>query len=168
MGIAALHPSYGLPGDGAGRSSGSEPANHLFRGERRMRNEGTETPVVDLAAFEGCDVNAPIAAIDQVGMPTISIAYGQASAVAKSPAKDVYLLLAAIAGMHLKPSEPGNIFGPSAQRSDLRTMIPSDIRGAQSDVLEAVLPKILHPAMRARVADVYPSRRNGKSGCAPG
>ena len=33
-------------------------------------------------------------------------------------------------------------------------MIPSDIRGRQADVLESVLPKIRHPAMRARVADV--------------
>ena len=46
-------------------------------------------------------------------------------------------------------------------------MIPSDIRGPQADVLESVLRKIRHPAMRARVADVVwtsdrrePSRPN--------
>ena len=119
-----------------------------------MGNEGTETPVVELAAFEACEIDAPTAAVDQVSMPAISIAYGHASAAAASPAKDVYLLLSAIAGIHLRPSEPGNKFGPGAQRADLRTMIPSDIRGPQVDVLETVLPKIRHPAMRARVADV--------------
>src|SRR5579872_255607 len=116
--------------------------------------EGTQTPFVELAAFEACDVNAPIAGVDQVSMPGISMAYGQASAAAVSPAKDVYLLLSAIAGIHLRPSDPGNKFSPGAQRADLRTMLPSDIRGSQADVLESVLPKIRHPAMRARVADV--------------
>lgn len=119
-----------------------------------MANKGTQTPVVELAAFEACDLNAPITGIDQVSMPAISMAYGQASAAAASPAKDVYLLLSAVAGIHIRPSDPGDKFGPGAQRADLRTMIPSDIRGPQADVLESVLLKIRHPAMRARVADV--------------
>src|ERR1700738_2480254 len=106
-----------------------------------MAETGTQTPVVELAAFEACDLNAPIAGVDQVGMPAISTAYGQASAAAGSPAKDVYLLLSAVAGIHLRPSDPGNKFGPGAQRADLRTMIPSDIRGPQADVLESVLRK---------------------------
>src|SRR3984957_18587093 len=63
-----------------------------------MAETGTQTPVVELAAFEACDLNAPIAGVDQVGMPAISTAYGQASAAAASPAKDVYLLLSAVAG----------------------------------------------------------------------
>lgn len=119
-----------------------------------MAEEGTQTPVVELAAFEACDLNAPITGVDEVSMPAISMANGQASAAAASPAKDVYLLLSALAGIHLRPSDPGNKFGPGAQRADLRTMIPSDIRGRQADVLEIVLPKIRHPAMRACVADV--------------
>jgi hypothetical protein len=116
--------------------------------------EGKQAPVIELAAFEACEIDAPIAAIDQVGMSTISIAYGRASAAAASPTKDVYLLLSAIAGMHLRPSDAGSKFGPGAQWPDRRTMIPSDIRGPQADVLEAVLPRIRHHAMRARVADV--------------
>ncbi|WP_316192530.1 MULTISPECIES: hypothetical protein [unclassified Bradyrhizobium] len=119
-----------------------------------MAEERTQTPFVELAAFEACDVNAPIAGVDQVSMPGISMAYGQASAAAASPAKDVYLLLSAVAGIHLRPPDPGNKFSPGVQRADLRTMLPSDIRGSQADVLESVLPKIRHPAMRARVADV--------------
>src|ERR1700722_7497708 len=119
-----------------------------------MAETGKQPPVVELAAFEACDLNAPIAGVDQVGMPAISTAYGQASAAAASPAKDVYLLLSAVAGINLRPSGPGNKWGPGAQRADLRTMIPSDIRGRQTDVLESVLPKIRHPAMRARIADV--------------
>ena len=33
-------------------------------------------------------------------------------------------------------------------------MVPSDIRGPQSDVLEAALPRMKHPAVRARIADI--------------
>jgi hypothetical protein len=119
-----------------------------------MAEEGTQMPVVELTAFEACDLNAPIAGVDRMSMPAISMAYGQASAAAASPARDVYLLLSAVAGIHVRPSDPGKTFGPGAQRADLRTMIPSDIREPQADVLENVLPKIRHPAMRARVADV--------------
>jgi hypothetical protein len=67
-----------------------------------MAETGTQTPVVELAAFEACDLNAPIAGVDQVGMPAISTAYGQASAAAASPAKDVYLCF---------PRSPGFISG---------------------------------------------------------
>jgi hypothetical protein len=119
-----------------------------------MAEEGTQALVVELAAFEACDLNAPIAAVDQVSMPAIAMAYAQAAAAAASPAKDAYLLLSAVAGIHLRPSDPGNKFGPGVQRADLRTMVPSDIRGRQADVLESVLPKIRHAAMRGRVADV--------------
>lgn len=80
-----------------------------------MAEERTQTSVVELAAFEACNVNAPIAGVDQVSMPAISMAYGQAATVAASPAKDVYLLLSAIAGIHLRPSDPGNKFGPGAR-----------------------------------------------------
>ena len=45
-------------------------------------------------------------------------------------------------------------------------MIPSDIRGRQSDVLETVLPKIQHPALRARIADIVWTNDLRKGGVA--
>jgi DNA mismatch endonuclease Vsr len=57
-------------------------------------------------------------------------------------------------GIHLTPADRGKMWGPEAQKADRRTMVPSDIRGRQSDVLEVVLPRIRHPALRARIADV--------------
>ena len=45
-------------------------------------------------------------------------------------------------------------------------MIPSDIRGEQSDVLEAVLPRIKHPALRARIADIVWTNDMRKGGVA--
>jgi hypothetical protein len=45
-------------------------------------------------------------------------------------------------------------------------MIPSDIRGRQSDVLEMVLPKIQHSALRARIADIVWTNDLRKGGVA--
>jgi hypothetical protein len=45
-------------------------------------------------------------------------------------------------------------------------MIPSDVRGEQSDVLEAVLPRVEHPALRARIADVVWTNDMRKAGVA--
>jgi hypothetical protein len=45
-------------------------------------------------------------------------------------------------------------------------MIPSDIRGEQSDVLETVLPRVEHPALRARIADIVWTNDMRKGGVA--
>jgi hypothetical protein len=50
-----------------------------------MSNEGQMPPVISLAEFEACDLNEPIANINQVSMTAISIAYGNASADARAP-----------------------------------------------------------------------------------
>jgi hypothetical protein len=92
--------------------------------------------------------------VDQVGTFAISMAFGQASATAQPPCNEVYRLLAQITGIHLAPSDRGKIWVPAMQMSGGRSMLPSDIRGEQSEVLEAILPGIRHPALRARLADV--------------
>jgi hypothetical protein len=55
---------------------------------------------------------------------------------------------------------PGTSFG------DRRSIIPSDIRGEQSDVLEVVLPRVKHPALRARIADIVWTNDKRKGGMA--
>jgi hypothetical protein len=110
-------------------------------------------PVVPLADFDACVLEAPIAALDQVGM-TLSLAYHQASAKTPSPCREVFRLLGEIAGIHLNPAERGRVWRPGTSFDNRRSMIPSDIRGEQSDVLEAVLPRVQQPALRARIADI--------------
>jgi hypothetical protein len=123
-------------------------------------------PLIPLASFDACTLDAPIAAVNQVDMTTVSLAYQQASAAAQSPCKEVFRLLGEIAGIHLTPAERGKIWGPGTTFGDRRSMIPSDIRGAQSDVLEAALPRIKHPALRARIADVVWTNDMRKAGVA--
>ncbi|MGE3993818.1 DUF7380 domain-containing protein, partial [Pseudorhodoplanes sp.] len=119
-----------------------------------MSDEGQTPPVVTLAQFEACDLEGPIASINQVGMPALWLAFESAAATTQSPCRDVFSLLAIICSIHLNPGDRGRIWGAGVQLGGRRSMIPSDLRGAQSDILEKLLPRVRHPALRARIADV--------------
>jgi hypothetical protein len=119
-----------------------------------MDSDKVEPPLVTLAQFEGCTFNDPVSGLSQVGMTAISIAYRQAMMAADPSCKEVFRLLADIAGIHLTPADRGKMWVPGVQMGSGRTMLPSDIRGEQSDVIEAVLPAVRHPALQARLADV--------------
>src|ERR1700694_640154 len=123
-------------------------------------------PLVPLADFEACPLEAPITGLKQVDMASISLAYQQASATTPPPCKEVFRLLAEITGIHLNPAERGGIWRPGLSFDNRRSMIPSDIRGEQSDVLEEVLPRIEHPVLRARVADIVWTNDMRKGGVA--
>ena len=131
-----------------------------------MSSEKEGPPILPLADFNACVLDAPIAALNQVDMTSVSLAYQQASATTPSPCKEVFRLLGEIAGIHLNPAERGRIWGPGISSGNRRSMIPSDIRGEQSDVLEAALPRVEHPALRARIADIVWTNDMRKSGVA--
>lgn len=122
--------------------------------------------MLPMADFDACVLEAPIAALNQVAMTSVSLAYHQASATTRSPCKEVFRLLSEIAGIHLNPADRGRIWGPGTSFGNQRSMIPSDIRGEQSDVLEAVLPRVEHPALRARIADIVWTNDMRKGGVA--
>jgi hypothetical protein len=113
-----------------------------------------EFPLVTIADFEDCPFEAPIARLNQINMPTISLTYQQAAAVNTGPCAKVYGLLSAVCGIHLNPAERATVWIPGSSFGNRRTLIPSDVRGTQSDVLEVVLGRAKHPALRARLADV--------------
>lgn len=119
-----------------------------------MSDEGPTPPVVTLAQFEACDLEGPIGSINQVGMPALWLAFESAAATTPSPCRDVFSLLASICSIHLNPGDRGRIWGAGVQLGGRRSMIPSDLRGDQSDILEKLLPRVRHPALRARIADV--------------
>src|SRR6185437_8526651 len=70
------------------------------------------------------------------------------------PCDGVFGLLAAICGIHLDLEARGSKWGPGMQFGTQRTLIPSDIRGEQSEVIAGLLDRTQHPALRARLADV--------------
>ena len=116
-----------------------------------MNSEKEGPSVIPLADFDACVLDAPIASLNKVDMTSLSQAYLQASATHRCHARKSFTLFSAIAGIHLNPAERGRIWVPGISLGGRRSMIPSDIRGEQSDVLEAILPRLEHPGLRARV-----------------
>ena len=119
-----------------------------------MEANGRTSSIVSVEDFAACDPEGPIADIDHGGMSAISTAYAFASAAAQSPCKEVYGLLADVTGIHLDPADRGEKWKRSAPFAGRRPIMPADVRGEQADVLEAILPGLRHPALRARIADV--------------
>lgn len=109
--------------------------------------------LVTAEQFGACVVDAPIATITQIDSFSLSQAYLQA-AVTTPPCSDVFNLLSALAGINLTPDDRGRIWGPVGTRGNSRTLVPSDVKGEQSNILEGILAEFHHPAMRARVADI--------------
>jgi hypothetical protein len=110
--------------------------------------------VVPLEAFAACPLEAPVAELNHTDLNAFSHLYEQAAAAATSPWQSVYALLAALCGIHLDPAARGNVWIPGISIGLRRSMIPSDISGPQSDILEAQLAVIQSPALRARLADI--------------
>ena len=77
-----------------------------------MSSEKEGPPMLPLADFDACVLDAPIAALNKVDMTSVSLAYHQASATTPSPCKEVFRLLSEIAEIHLNPAERGRIWRP--------------------------------------------------------
>lgn len=85
---------------------------------------------------------------------------------ADTPATRVFNMLAAVTGMHFKPHERNEPFGPMMVLADgRRTAAPSDFR-PKLDVLADMADRATNPVLRARLADVcwLLDRERGKLG----
>lgn len=65
-----------------------------------------------------------------------------------------FSLLFQLVAMHLRVDTPAQPFGPVQTSGTRGSMIPSDVRGIQNDVLAEAAPMIVHPILRARLGDV--------------
>jgi hypothetical protein len=123
--------------------------------------------IVPSAAFAACDFEAPLKDEGNTDTLAFSVAYMQAASAAKAAEhysdEQVYLLLNALCSIHLNPDDRGSIWSPGFSYDGRRSMLPSDIRGEQSDVLEGLLDAVKHPALRARLADVVWSNDRRKA-----
>ncbi|KQM20094.1 hypothetical protein ASE73_04940 [Sphingomonas sp. Leaf24] len=66
----------------------------------------------------------------------------------------VLRLTANLVGLHLRVEAEGDPFGVQWQSATRRTALPHDFSGDQSEVLATYAPRILHPTLRARFADI--------------
>lgn len=66
----------------------------------------------------------------------------------------VFGLMAGLMSLHMRVDDPAEVFGPVLVMGTRRSMIPSDVRGPQTDVLAEQAMLLPHPSVRARVGDV--------------
>lgn len=79
----------------------------------------------------------------------------EATEVQNEIERRVYFALSNICGLHFKPEERGEPYGPMLVLSDgSRSAIPEDYRGGQADVFSGVLSRLKNVPLRTRLADV--------------
>ena len=108
--------------------------------------------------FTVVGLEAPIAASRKVYVRCHGALYSQAHENSERSgdvrAANAYRLLAAVTQMHFKPNDQAEPYGPMFVMDGRRSVIPSDFRGAQSEVFAAVAPGVVNPGLRALLADI--------------
>ena len=109
--------------------------------------------------FAAVDLEAPIRESTKVDCHSLGFLYASAAAVPPEDAHDetrlrAYRLLASVALMHFKPEDRTEPYGPDHVFGDRRGIIPSDLRGDQSDVFAEIATNIQNPGLKARLSDV--------------
>lgn len=113
---------------------------------------------VTVADFAAVDINALTANMKRLDRHALVDLFWdqikQAQGAGDAVGERVYRLVSALVGLHLRVESEGDPFGLQWQNSSRRTALPHDFRGDQSEVLADLASSILHPALRARFADV--------------
>jgi len=137
----------------------SKPEKHV---EPEQPVESGEDPAgfehVTAEDFAAAGCEAPIAESRKVYVLCHGALYDQAQKDAEGSgdarAARVYRLLAAVTQINFKPNDKAEPYGPMLVMDGRRSVIPSDLRGAQSEVFAAIAPGIVNPGLRARFADI--------------
>lgn len=107
--------------------------------------------------FASVDIEGPIRGNSHVACTELWQNFGRAERIAEAGkdarAQRVYALLGAICSFHYRADDRAAPYGPISQTGQSRSAIPSDLRGAQNDVLASIAACIQHPGLRARIAD---------------
>jgi hypothetical protein len=110
--------------------------------------------IVDLD-FEGPIAQSPSADSQELSEQfRAAVEAAKSEAAADTPAQRVFSLLWAVTGMHFKPQEPNEPFGPMFVFEGRRSAIPDDFRGPPLNVLAVLAERAKHPVLRARLSDL--------------
>ena len=109
--------------------------------------------------FAAVDLEAPIRESTKVDCRSLGFLYADAASKSAEDARNeaqlrVYRLLASVALMHFKPEDRAEPYGPQWVFGDRRSIIPSDLRGGQSDVFAEVAANIRNAGLKARLSDL--------------
>lgn len=128
--------------------------------KRRINNTGCPQSLAPVTAeeFTTVDIEGPISGSKSVSCMKLSKLYNTAASEAKKSGHNsetrVFSLLNDITYIHLKPEDRSEPFGPYFESGGRRTMIPSDLRGDQSNAIAGIVPAIRNAGLRARLADI--------------
>ena len=135
--------------------------------QRHPEDSQSPEPSIRVSAneFAALDVEAPIRGARNVDCWTLKRLYHAAASKAENSGDElavrVFGLLCDIAGIHLKPEDRAEPYGPQFVVEGRRSMIPSDVRGEQSTAVAELVPAIRNPGLRARLADIaWSNHRN--------
>jgi hypothetical protein len=121
-------------------------------------SEAKAFALVSLDDFLAVDFQAVAATTDCAECAVLARLYGEAAHIAQASGDDqkarVFGILNSLCGLHFKPGDPSGPFGPMWVVGAQRSAIPEDFKGAQAAVFQQLLPKIVHPGLRARVAEM--------------
>ena len=114
--------------------------------------------IVTSDEFAAVDVEAPIRESSKVDFWSLGDLYQTAASeqdeAGNATAARVFGLLSAIVQIHFKPEDRSEPYGPQFVMDGRRSMIPADLRGAQSAVITEFVPTLQNPGLRARLADI--------------
>lgn len=121
-------------------------------------DRAAQLPIVTSEDFAAVDFEAPIRSGKKVDCRALGFLFSSAASEQEEAGNNVgvrvFGLLANVAFMHLKPEDRSEPYGPHFVCSDQRTIIPSDLKGEQSDVFARIAPDIKNRGLRARLSDV--------------
>lgn len=108
-----------------------------------------------VADLEALDFEQPIAASKSADSRQLGDLFGAAAGDEDTSAAAVFSMLAAAAGMMLRPDEKNEPFGPMLVLPDgRRSPAPTDFRGQPEEVLATAAEAAKHPALKARLVDL--------------
>ena len=130
-----------------------------------------QRPIVTSEDFAAVDFEAPIRDSGSVDCRRFAFLFGSAAASEQEKAGNdvdvrVFGLLAKVAFIHLKPEDRPEPYGPLFVCGDQRTVIPSDLKGEQSQVFAEIAPNVKNPGLRARLSDVAWHNERKRAGMA--
>lgn len=121
-------------------------------------SEPDRFPIITINIFLSFDFEYPISSLNSVQTYSLRKEYLSAAENAQktgnNEAGQACTLLAEVMGIHFRPTDRASPWGPMMQMDNRRTLIPSDLKGAQTDELFALLQHIKNPILRSRVSDV--------------
>ena len=108
--------------------------------------------------FVTIDFESPLANSTKVDCVNLSTLYGEAAAREKETGNEiavrVFQLLKEVSQINFKPDDNAEPYGPMVVIHNTRSMIPSDLRGNQSEVFSEIASDIRNPGLRARISDI--------------